>query len=245
MLLDKLQKITIDYVSQLPKEDADYCLKIESDYQTQTEQLRAIHALAHKIGVFETVDGLDTLQRKNAITYIKTVYNHFTYKYNIPLRDLFDYYERDFTPNLQDMIKHILSQLGGMSLSEKSYQEMVNDFKSLLVRYEGRPDFEVKGNTLTYHTCFVRADYYGYGYQNQTETIKKMRLIKYLDSLAWSQIYKYYQLNYYSTKNGNPFDLLELDGEWLKSIKQFKNGKVQIKFISTTKLQEFMALMGL
>lgn len=245
MLLEKLQTITIDYVSQLPTEDAEYCLQLESDYKAQTEQLRAIQDLAHKIGVFETVDGLDSLQRKNAITYIKTVYNHFTYKYNIPLRDLHEYYERDFIPNLQDMIKHILSQLGGVSLADKSYQEMIGDFKNLLVRYDGTHDFETRGNTLTYHTCFVRADYYGYGYQNQTETIKKMRLIKYLDSLAWSQIYNHYQLNCYSIRDIDPFELLELDGDWLQSIKQFKNGKVQIKFISATKLQEFMALMGL
>lgn len=245
MLLDKLQNITIDYVKQLPLEDANYCLQLQADYQTMCEQLDAIQGLAHKLNVFETVDGIDSIKRKNAITYIKTVYSHFANKYNIPLRDLFDYYERDFTPNLQDMIKHILSQLGGVSLADKSYQEMIEVFKSLLVRYDGTHNFEIKGNTLTYHTCFVRADYHGYGYQNQSETIKKMRLIKYLDSLAWLQIYNHYEFNYYSTRDGNPFELLELDGNWLQSIKQFKNGKVQIKFVSASKLQEFMALMGL
>lgn len=245
MLLGKLQNITIDYVSQLPLEDANYCLQLQADYQTMVEQLDAIDSLAIKLNVFETVDNINSLKRKNAITYVKTVYGYFTDKYKIPLSDLFDYYERDFIPNLQDMIKHILSQLGGMSLADKSYQEMVANFKSLLVRYDGTHNFEIKGNTLTYHTPFVRADYYGYGYQNQTETIKKMRLLKHLDSLAWSQIHNYYQFNYYSTRDGNPFESLELDGDWLQSIKQFKNGKVQIKFVSPDKLKEFMSLMGL
>lgn len=239
MLLNKLSNIKISYVNQLSEVDKKFCLDLEQKYLLVQSNLDKIAELAYDVSPFATVGHINNIKRENDQKLPCEVYGYFVSKYKITLA----YNVKN--PELELIIKDILNQLNGASFEQQTYQEMVNDFKSLLVDWHGRNYFEIKGNSLVYHSTFIKCGSYGNYYDNQRTTISKMRFLDYLDCSAYAKIHNYYQFNNWMPRDIEAFETLELDGDWLQSIKQFKNGKVQIKFVSSAKLQEFMKLLGL
>lgn len=165
-------------------------------------------------------------------------YNAKKEKYDIALRTLPLRYEQ--------IVDEILVQLGGFSFQEQAMNEFLERTWKCCHRTWGEHEetFEIKNDTLRLTGGWCYCDENKWMTHPVAEYKPSENLKTLLDALAW---YEYGRLNEghrwfpelfkYNTKE-NQFDLSYM--EKLKSIKLFKNGRVDIKFCSAAYVQEFV-----
>lgn len=136
-----------------------------------------------------------------------------------------------------DVLDQILIQLDGRTFTERALQEIIDN-----CRYhawsDGKPNFEVKGDVIRFPDCFCSyTDWYSRGNWKLTGGMKKIvpAIYHYETGCFGDYPYSFNRLF-------DSFDYPELDFDndcKLKTIKCFKNGRVDVRFNSKTYATEF------
>lgn len=174
---------------------------------------------------------------KNAIIPEKPQYDYID-RVNYDKR--LDAWEKEMmglTVNYQDILDRILIQLDGRTFLERAVDEIIDSCHD--GGWSGNnPDFEIKGDTIRFKDYFC--DYTDwYSSNNWRMNIKMKDIIPGLYHFETGLIGDY---PYAFSRLFNSFSYNDLDfstSEKLKSIKCFKNGRVDVKFRSKAYADEF------
>lgn len=137
----------------------------------------------------------------------------------------------------QDVLDQILIQLDGRTFIERALDEVIEN-----CRYHawsnGKPCFEVKGDTIRFkdYSCSY-TDWYSRGNWELTSRMKSI-----VPALFHNETSQFGNYPYLFSRLLERFDYSELEfnkDNKLKTIKCFKNGRVDVKFTSKTAATEF------
>jgi len=172
--------------------------------------------------------------------FIKCIYNHFSYKYNVSLDNKFtkrDIYNREPSFDLiskDEVMESIFNQLGGCSFVEKSKNELRSRLSKLAYNnYQNKWEVSVKGNKFTYKGGWTSQDYFGRYSFKRVDWLKDA-----LDAISYDQcneaknidgfeeLYRGYGINLTEDMSGS--GICSADNS--VRVKFFKNGRVDITF---------------
>ena len=139
--------------------------------------------------------------------------------------------------NFTDVLDQILIQLDGRTFVERALDEVIHN-----CRYhswdDGKPYFEVKGDTIRFRDYFCSyTDWYSHGNWKLTGRMKSI-----VPALYHYETGRFGDYPYSFNRLFRDFDCSELDFDndnKLKTIKCFKNGRVDFKFSGKTTAAEF------
>lgn len=172
---------------------------------------------------------------------------YFAGKYKVTISDNFmDKYSDQIS--YKNILDEIFLQLGGFSFEEKAVNEIKSNMKSIIERYNGDPRVTLKGNKLIFDgLCLVRYDdiwknYEIAGYYGRESAIKFYTALNHFDhnqkGISGELV------NFMDAKgrdNPNLFNKYEfVTMNKLKSIKFYKNGKVDVEFKTLEYAHEFL-----
>lgn len=139
--------------------------------------------------------------------------------------------------NYEDVLDQILIQLDGRTFVERAFEEVVENCREFAWS-SNTPFFELKGDVVRFKDYFCSyTDWYSRGNWEMTSRMESIipALYHYETGLFGDYPYSFSRLF-------NRFDYPELDFDndnKLKTIKCFKNGRVDVKFTSKTAATEF------
>lgn len=149
---------------------------------------------------------------------------------------------RAFPLRYEQIVDEIFVQLGGFSFQEQAMNEFLErTWKCCHNNWDDKERFEIKNDTLRLANGWCWCDdQWSWGPEwKPSDNLKTL-----LDALAWYECGRmgeaalwFPELCRYSTKE-NQFDTNNMSK--IKSIKLFKNGRVDIKFRNATYVQEFV-----
>lgn len=155
-------------------------------------------------------------------------------KYDISLRTLPLRYEQ--------IVDEIFVQLGGFSFQEQAMNEFLErTWNCCHQDWDGKEKFEIKNNTLRLPSYWCTCDD-SWSWGPQWKTSENLRTL--LDALAWyycgriGEGHLWFPELFEYTISRNEFEIHNMN--IVKSIKLFKNGRVDIKFKSAACVQEFV-----
>jgi len=261
-LIDKFDNIQVQNTSRISVPDKEFCESEEGKYQTAVTALRQCLTILCEardkeekarndreyIHSYDDVKHME--DRLDAIKsmFVLRICHYFTSKYGVTLNsDVIErkYQEKDITAD--NILCEVFAQLGGFSFEEKAQKEIQEKMKSHFSYSSSRREeqLKIRGTKLT-------LDGYVYPYKdkwsNQYEISNYgmdslrdlIRALSHFETGA-SDILNYYSLfNQWRLKESEgAFDKQELGYHKVQSIKLFKNGKVEIEFMSAEQAQEF------
>lgn len=139
--------------------------------------------------------------------------------------------------NYEDVLDQILIQLDGRTFVERALEEVIKNCREFAWS-NNTPFFEIKGDIIRFKDYFCDfTDWYSRGNWKMTSRMESIipALYHYETGLFGDYPYSFSRLF-------NHFDYPELDFDndnKLKTIKCFKNGRVDVKFTSKTAATEF------
>ena len=170
----------------------------------------------------------------------------------IPKKPCYDYTDRlnyekrmeawkkemeNFTLNYADVLDKILIQLDGRTFLERASNEIIKNCRED-AWISNEPYFEVKGDNIRFKDYFCSyTDWYSSGNWSMTSRMKSI-----IPAIYHFETGLFGDYPYLFSRLFEHFDYSELDFEGcnkLKTIKCFKNGRVDIKFTSKTSADEF------
>lgn len=143
----------------------------------------------------------------------------------------------DFSLCFNNILDQILIQLDGRTFADRALDEIIEKSTSSSVIC-GKRYFEIKGDTICFKECFC--NYTDWCSSDNWELRERMKNI--LPALWHYETGLFYNYGYPITKIFGHFNWpeLEFDGKnKLKSLKCFKNGRVDVKFTSKQNASEF------
>jgi len=246
--------------SIISDEDREQTNKLEQSYKATLSvfenHLQQLKTLYEQFGddsktsdsisfVCQFKDIRDTQERINDLknSFISKVCYYFASKYNVTIDYEFIRNKYDTSVTAQEIISEIIEQLNGFSFIEKAQQEIKQQFQEQ-TEYN-KPT--VKGNKLTLSSFFgidqfdirwgsYKLDYRSY-YRAET-LLKALYLYEYNITQLTEEAETLFKTLKYS-KNDDVFTTHELNMKKIKSIKLYKNGRVDIEFTSSHYAREF------
>ena len=144
---------------------------------------------------------------------------------------------KDLSLNFEDVLDQILIQLDGRTFVERAFDEVVKNCRKFGWS-NNTPFFELKGDIVRFKDYFCSyTDWYSRGNWEMTSRMENI-----IPALYHYETGSFGDYPYLFSRLFNRFGYPELDfdnGNKLKTIKCFKNGRVDVKFTSKTAATEF------
>ncbi|MBE2918337.1 hypothetical protein HPK02_05395 [Anoxybacillus flavithermus] len=239
-------------------EDREHINKYEDSYKTTLsvfentlQQLQEIHkqygdyySAGKAFGfVCDMKDIREMEERTKELkeNFIYRICRYFMNKYNVTIDYKTIYNKYDTTVTAQNILDEIVEQLDGFTFAEKAQQEIKQQLKEIT------KNTEVKDNKLILSNFFYidsfdlkwgsyKLSYNSYG-RAQT-LLKALYLYEYNITQLTEEAEQLLKTLKYS-KNDDVFTTHELNLNKIKSIKLYKNGRVDIEFTSSHYAREF------
>jgi hypothetical protein len=180
--------------------------------------------------------------RKN--NFISNIINHFRDEYNVTLKDesIKKKYKLDVTYNT--IINEIIEQLEGYNFSDKAGKEIKDKLKHIVKGYN-KVNAEVKKNKVVLDSFFYidhwdkKYGIYKISYNSRSDFYHLFVAISHFEQGTTDNSYKgvYHTIDY--EKDDKVFTTHGLMCFKAESIKIFKNGKVEILFLTPEYAQQF------
>ncbi len=260
-ILNKFENFEIKQEDKISKEDRERCEKIQAIYEQTLSTYKKWYDIYHETKDciekhdFYSLELNDLSVCKNIESLhnglISSIYSYFTAKYNIDINKNYDK-ENDFNYNYSNKtintspidykiyVDDILRQLNGFDFKSLRIKQLKEKIKDICKYGYGSNEWrvEIKGNTIKFNDLL----YWGYlGME-----IGKLLTIE--SALSWfefgketkipefNQIRTRYNIEWHEI---NP--CMELSTNKIKSIKFFKNGRMDIKFSSPEIARQFIS----
>lgn len=257
-ILSKFDNVQIENYNRIDAEDQAFCEHQEKLYQqaidllnNTLEQMKTIYSTYKKISSYETDGYIDEYkdikhleERLNKIkqSHINKICRYFEEKHSITISEseIYDKY-KDREINYNNILDEIFLQLRGFSFTEKAENEVKENFKKCLSRYD---KIEVKGNKVTING-FVYVDYFDkrwgkirMSYNSRDKVYSLCKALSLFETKR-TDITNYYNSILYSVREEDPFRKYELGYNKVVSIRFFQNGKTEIVFKTSEQAQQF------
>jgi len=187
---------------------------------------------------------IDKTINKMKEQYIKSVCVYFSDKHNVTIDD--DKISKKYDQNVtyDNIIDEIFLQLGGFTFEEKAVKE-IKDATIKLLEYKINNSFTIKNNKIAITNFFyidsIDAKYgtvrISYNYRDNFKVL--LTAITHFESNQTENIYTELLNGFNKYKNDELIKEHELNNIKAKSLKLFKNGKIEILFKSAQDARQF------
>ena len=262
-VLNKFDNLEIENIDKIEKEDKEFCEEEQLQYNV------AITILNNFISNFEKVSGINLfdsgkhrVESKNKYfdwykfdkvaeltnetkkKFINNIIWYFEKKYNITINNESVIKKYDFSITYDNILDEILIQLDGYSFKEKALKEIKEKMRSL-IENRSYNKLTVKNNKviITNFYCLDSWDVkYGtckisYNYRDNFDIL--FTALSHFEQNATKNTYSGMMQKVNEYKNDDLFKEHTLLCIKAESIKLFKNGKIEIKFLSNGQAQQF------
>lgn len=260
-LLNKFQAVTISNDNRISEKDRAYCEKHEKMYlEAVTAMKQALNSFqsifdnnktneydsAYRRGYIDQYDDINKM--KDRITkvkndFISNILYHFQDQYSVTLSSAdikVKYKEKEIT--YQNVIDEIFEQLGGFNFNEKAVKELKDKSRETVYN---KDHITVKKSKLILNN-FIWWDSYSWegkklGYSDSKVKPLFAALSHFETGETETEFYynSIYTKLYEGEKKNDIFSKFDLGYNIVKSIKCFKNGKLEIEFESMEQALEF------
>ncbi|WP_145949524.1 hypothetical protein [Paenibacillus sp. Y412MC10] len=239
--LEKIEQVQIANSNRIDAADQLFCESKEKEYQDTVDLFVSIGKQLSSIKSSYINSYKDRCHFDERLIEIKEehVYDicrYFERKYNVTLnkeRINAKYSKQDITTEM--VLDEIFIELGGFNFNEKAEIEIKDEMR-IVSSFRGGFGGKVKGNKISLeHTCIVSHcsifKRYSLGDNANGLFIALTHFDTGTSEADW-QFSNYYGADSYQRHGAHIFEKLDLKFEKIKSIKFFKNGRVDIEFIS-------------
>jgi len=244
-ILSKFDDVEITNDQRVSDDDYKFCQKQETNYKALMVAYEGFKAELNKIshGSFHGV--MSSYEYENSLTkikesFIKIICYYFINKYKVTIDSEKIIKKINFESGFQDVLDNIFIQLDGYSFSEKAEKEIKDNTKEMF-KYGDK--ISIKGNKLILDGYFAHYDSIWKRYElNEDKVIKIFTSLQLFDSGSLTineelkSKYCGYQ-NLVKLENYERYTVQTL--KIAKTIKFFKNGKLDIEFIGNQEAAHF------
>ena len=265
-ILDKFEGFEVKQEDKISKEDKENCEKIQAIYEKTLSVYKKWYDIYHENVKFNDEHSYNGLEiqdlsicdviKKLHSNLIYQIYNYFSSKYKLKLEQIntnklnFNYHYHKNTINTEPInhklcVDDILKQLGGLSFEGMRIKQLKEKLKDTCKnRYSNKWNIEIKGDTVKFSDLFCWTKY-SWEDDYYFRSLDKFLLIE--SALSFFEYGK--ELNFvefnqlrqsYNSKWNDIDENIKINSQKIKSIKLFKNGRVDIKFSSPELAREFI-----
>lgn len=244
--LDKLEAIKVDNASRLDVIDQQFVDAMYNHYQAVKtlfcEFLDRLKSINERMDLLSYKDEGHILDRLRELPrdYVKHVVWHFERRYNVDLDENRIINELGSEePDTEKILDRIFAQLGGATFAEMAVRQIKASLQS---RIWDAP--EIKGSRLMLPR-FIYAERSWNGkpklsYNSQEHVVVLLKALQHFESGDVNLRYPFKNVcDLITAWDGNPFEKHEIDGEKVKAIRLYINGKVEITFAGHTEASAF------
>ena len=263
-LLSKLENVDIQIIDRFPPDDMEYCRHEEQQYQEVygiysevaficKDANSKLETYPGDLYIQSVDDNAEKVYKWNK-RFISRICGYFRHKYAVSIDDpnwtardeesRRNDRDRDDIVPLQYILDSVYEQMGGMSFEEKAFNELKADAKDAVVSYSGKSKYAIKGTRLViddfYHSykCHIFKRY-----QARVEAKHKAfyKVLSHFEYGSYEISHKYdFLCGWELDERDGVYDKHEIYSSIVKSLKIFKNGKVEVEFKDYMTIVKFM-----
>ena len=265
-ILNKFENFELKQEDKISKEDKENCEKIQAIYEKVLSAYKEWYDIYHQNLKFNDehdyyglkIKDLSICERIRGLhnDLIWQIYNYFSRKYGIDLKQIdidktaFNYDYQKSTINTNPLsykvyIDDILKQLGGLNFENMRIKQLKEKLKDTCKnRYSNKWNIEIKGNVIKFDNLL---SWNKYSWENDYRASISDGFLVLKSSLSYFEYGK--ELNFvelsHLTRNcyiewNDIENNIKINSQKIKSIKLFKNGRVDVKFSSSELAREFI-----
>ncbi|MFS0855175.1 hypothetical protein [Paenibacillus taichungensis] len=240
-LFDQIE-ITND--QRISSEDYDFCQEQETNYRAILQAYRSFNDELDKISHGSFYGVMSSYDYKNSLvkikeSFINNICYHFKNKYKVTIDNISIIKKLDFESTFQDVLDNIFTQLDGYSFTEKAEKEIKDSTKEIF-KYGDK--ISIKNTKLILDGYFAHLDSIWKEYRLSDKIDKIFKSLQLFDSgsLVENEELKQKYCGYDNSRNLDNYERYVTQTlNKVKSIKFFKNGKLEIEFNSNQEAQIF------
>jgi hypothetical protein len=244
-LLSKFDNVEVTADSKVSADDLEFCQEQETNYKALIMTYEGFYDELNKIscstfyGVMSSYDYKDSLEKIKE-SFIKNICYHFINKYKVTINHEKIINKLNFESGFQDVLDNIFIQLDGYSFSEKAEKEIKDNSKEMF-KYGDK--VSIKGNKLVLDGYFSHLDSIWKEYRLSESKVNKIfQSLQLFDSgsIMENEELKNKYCGYDNSKKLENYERYTTQTlKKAKSIKFFKNGKLEIEFIGNQEATTF------
>lgn len=268
-ILNKFENIEIDQFNVLSEDDKQFCESIQTRYEKTLDVYKQLHELYQKgkdeeagakdIEIFYSdyshlyLRSLDIFEKVRSLnsSFVSEIYSCFANKYKIkldrkeaPERKNYDDVLETEALNYKTYIDDILEQLEGLGFEDFRIQQLKQDIKEFCFNsYKQEWNLEIKSDTIKFSDLLYWSFDARWDNDHRLNHAKKLKVIE--CALGWFEEGResgFWQFNIFDKYNlhwNEIEDLITIGSPKIKSVKLYKNGRVDIKFQAPSFAREF------
>ncbi|PYY28328.1 hypothetical protein [Paenibacillus illinoisensis] len=244
-IFSKFDDIEITNDQRISDDDYKFCQEQEKKYKALLLAYKGFNDELNKIshGSFHGV--MSSYEYENSLTkikesFIRNINYHFINKYKVTIDSEEIIKKLNFESGFQDVLDNIFIQLEGYSFTEKAEKEIKDNTKEIFKYGE---KISIKGNKLNLDGYFAHYDSIWKRYElNEGRVLKILASLQLFDSgsLTINEELKDKYCGYQNSLKLENYERYTTQAlKKVKSIKFFKNGKLDIEFISNQEAARF------
>lgn len=244
-IFSKFDDIKITNDQRILTEDYEFCQEQEKNYRAILTAYSNFNDELTKISLGSFHGVMSSYDYKNSLakikeSFINNICYHFKNKYKITINNEIIIKSLDYESTFQDVIDHIFTQLDGYSFTEKAEKEIKDNTKEIF-KYGDK--ISIKGNKLILDGYFAHHDSIWKEYRLREDKVNKIfQSLQLFDSglLTDNEELKNKYCGYDNSRKLENYERYNTQTlNKVKSIKFFKNGKLEIEFIGNQEAVRF------
>ena len=265
-ILNKFKNFELSQEDRIPKEDKENCERIQAIYEQTLSVYKKWYDIYHENSKLNQEHNYYSLQIEDLSicetirhlhkNFIYRIYNYFSDKYKIDIKQLTinDFFFKcnhskstiDTNPlNYKTYVDKILKQLKGLSFENMRIKQLKEKLKNICKNnYSDKWKIDIKANIIKFNDLLSwnkytwENDYKLYDQGNLLLLESALSFFEYRKEIGFSELKPIKQK--YSVQWNNIENNIKITSQKIKSIKLFKNGRVDVKFSSSKFAREFI-----
>ena len=265
-IINKFKNFELSQEDRIPKEDKENCERIQAIYEQTLSVYKKWYDIYHEnsklnqehnryglqindLSICETIGHLHE-------NLIYRIYRYFSNKYKIDIKQpiindfvfKYNYSEStiDTNPlNYKTYVDEILKQLNGLSFENMRIKQLKENLKNICKNnYSDKWNIDIKANIIKFNDLLSwtkytwENDYKLYDQGNLLLLESALSFFEYRKEIGFSELKPIKQE--YIVQWNNIENDIKITSQKIKSIKLFKNGRVDVKFSSSKFAREFI-----
>ena len=248
-ILSKFDNIEINNNSRISADDEEFCKGKEKEYKEFIEfsnnYIQYLEVNKFKNPLYNSqclIDEMETQRQNKMGVFVNSIVNYFGNKYKVTLTSEPIYKKYSIEINYNNIVSEVIEQLGGYNFTDKAEKEIKDKFKNVV----NNDKISIKNNKISIDGFFyidsfdVKYKTYSVSYNSNRDFHK---LFKAISHFLYGSNESYFS-NLYDTitqkKNDDVFKTHEIANNGIKTLKLFKNGRIDLEFSSSEYARKFV-----
>lgn len=248
-IFSKFDNIEINNNSRISENDEEFCKEQEKEYQQfikfSEDYIQYLESNTLKNSMYDSqslINEMNTERNNKYCWFINKIVDYFKSTYKVTLTADTIHKKYDITIDYNTIVSEVIEQLGGYEFADKAEKEIKDAFKNTI----RNDNIKIKNNKISIESFFYAESYdYSKGKEysvSYSSDEKFHKLFKAMSHFLFKVNENYFN-NLYNTitrkKDDDVFKSHEISNSGIKTLKLYKNGKIDIEFSSTEYTRKF------